>query len=83
MADYIEGKRPVIEALRADAAHFRAYGRQRSKIAKSKIFCARQSSTTPVKTVPRKVLDERSERGSHQGYGACEAVPAYPASPTF
>ncbi len=69
MANYIEGKRPVIEALRvgmpmdevliADNAH-------RDSLMVDIERKARKFNVS-VKTVSRKKLDELSERGSHQG----------------
>lgn len=69
MADYIEGKHPVIEALRSQmplisilmADNVQQDGQIKDIIRKAKQF------DVPVKRVPRKVLDERSARGSHQG----------------
>ena len=69
MADYIEGKRPVIEALRAQMpliSVLMADNVQQDSQIKDILRKAKQYDV-PVKTVPRKVLDERSERGSHQG----------------
>lgn len=78
MTDYIEGKRPVIEALRAGmplvsilmADNVHQDGQIRDILRKARQF------GVPVKTVPRKVLDEKSERGSHQGVMA--GAKAYP-----
>lgn len=69
MADFIEGKRPVIEALRTHvpmqqilvADNLGKDGLVEDILRKAKKF------SVPVKTVPRKELDKRSERGSHQG----------------
>lgn len=69
MAEYIEGKRPVIEALRTyvpirevliadNLAH--------DSLVKDILRKAKQSGI-PAKTVPRRDLDEKSQRGSHQG----------------
>ena len=69
MADYIEGKRPVIEALRAQMpliSELMADNVQQDSQIKDILRKAKQYDV-PVKTVPRKVLDERSERGNHQG----------------
>ena len=69
MADYIEGKRPVIEALRAQMpliSVLMADNVQQDSQIKDILRKAKQYDVS-VKTVPRKVLDERSERGSHQG----------------
>ena len=76
MADYIEGKRPVIEALRAQMpliSVLMADNVQQDSQIKDILRKAKQYDV-PVKTVPRKVLDERSERGSRT---------STPASPTF
>lgn len=80
MADYIEGKRPLIEALRAEMPVYSvlmADNVQQDSQIKDILRKARQQDV-PVKTVPRRVLDEKSERGSHQGVMA-EAKP-YPYS---
>jgi 23S rRNA (guanosine2251-2'-O)-methyltransferase len=69
MADYIEGKRALIEALRAHvpietilmADNLHRDGEVADILRKAKKF------DVPVKQVPRKDLDERSARGSHQG----------------
>ena len=69
MADYIEGKRPVIEALRTQvpikcvllADNVKRDGMIGDILRKANHF------DVPVKTVPRKQLDEKSPRGSHQG----------------
>ncbi len=76
MADYIEGKRPVIEALRADMPCKRvllADNVQHDGQIKDILRKARQKGIA-VKTVPRAVLEAASERGSHQGVMA-EALP--------
>lgn len=78
MADYIEGKRPVLEALRSDVPMARilmADNEKRNRLTDDVLRKARQRAV-PVKPVPRKVLDELSARGSHQGIIA-EAAP-YP-----
>lgn len=69
VADYIEGKRPVIEALRAQvpltcvllADNVKHDGQIEDILRKARQF------GVPVKTVRRRDLDEKSERGSHQG----------------
>jgi 23S rRNA (guanosine2251-2'-O)-methyltransferase len=69
VADYIEGKRPVIEALRTHVPISEllvADNLQRDGLVEDILRKARQTNT-PVKTVPRRDLDKRSERGSHQG----------------
>ena len=78
MADYIEGKRPVIEALRAQmpmkcvmlADNLQQDGQVKDILRKARQF------NVPVKTVTRRKLDDMSERGSHQGVMA-QALP-YP-----
>ena len=80
MADYIEGKRPVIEALRAQmpmkcvmlADNLQQDGQVKDILRKARQF------NVPVKTVTRRKLDDMSERGSHQGVMA-QALP-YPYS---
>lgn len=69
MADYIEGKRPIIEALRTHvpikrvllADNVKHDGLIEDILRKAKRL------DVPVKTVPRKQLDDQSDRGSHQG----------------
>lgn len=76
MADYIEGKRPLIEALRTQVpvrCVLMADNVQQDGQIKDILRKARQNDI-PVKQVPRKVLDDKSERGSHQGVMA-EALP--------
>ena len=85
MADYIEGKRPVIEALRAQMpliSVLMADNVQQDSQIKDILRKAKQYDV-PVKTVPRKVLDERSERGSHQALWRMRSRTSTPASPTF
>ncbi len=69
MADYIEGKRPIIEALRSQvpikcvcmADNLKHDSLVEDILRKSRHF------DVPVQTVSRKQLDELSEHGSHQG----------------
>ncbi len=69
MADYIEGKRPVLEALRTNvpikciliADNVKKDSLIEDVLRKAKRFGVQ------VKTVSRKRLDDLSERGSHQG----------------
>lgn len=69
MIECIEGKRPVIEALRSATPIKRvliADGAKRDGLVEDIIRKAKQAQV-PVKAVPRKQLDSRSVRGSHQG----------------
>lgn len=69
MADYIEGKRPIIEALRTNVPMKRvllADNAKRDPLIEDILRKARRFDV-PVSTVSRKKLDELSERGSHQG----------------
>lgn len=69
MADFIEGKRPVIEALRANMPFKRilmADNLKKDSLVGDIERKARKFNV-PVQLVPRKKLDELSERGSHQG----------------
>ena len=69
MADYIEGKRPIIEALRAHVPVKRIYladNQRRDPLVEDILRKARQRDIA-VKEVPRAKLDDMSERGSHQG----------------
>jgi 23S rRNA (guanosine2251-2'-O)-methyltransferase len=83
MADYIEGKHPVIEALRAQmplrcvlmADTLKRDGQVADILRKANKY------NVPVKRVSRKELDAKSERGSHQGVMA-EALPFKYASMT-
>ena len=76
MADYIEGKRPVIEAFRTGVPVRRILigdfvkrdGMIEDIMRKAKRY------KVPVEMVPRKALEDRSVRGSHQGVMA-EAKP--------
>lgn len=79
MADYIEGKRPIIEALRTGvpvekvlmADNVRRDGMIDDIARKAK------RAGAPVIKVPRAELDEKSERGSHQGVIAVARPYAY------
>ena len=69
MSDFIEGKRPVVEALRTHVPIkyiLMADNLKRDGLVEDVLRKARQRSIE-VKTVPRKELDRKSERGSHQG----------------
>lgn len=67
--EYIEGKRPVVEALRNDVpltCVLLADNMKRDGLV-ADILRKAKSRGVPVQTVSRKKLDERSARGSHQG----------------
>ncbi|MGI6590298.1 MAG: 23S rRNA (guanosine(2251)-2'-O)-methyltransferase RlmB [Eggerthellaceae bacterium] len=69
MAEYIEGKHPVIEALRTDTPISEvliADNAKRDGLIADIMRKAKQRSV-PVKMVPRKELEKHSARGSHQG----------------
>ena len=69
MADYVEGKRPVIEAIRSDVPLKKilmADNAKREPMIEDILRKARQRDI-PVINVPRAELDEKSARGSHQG----------------
>lgn len=69
MAEYIEGKRPVLEALRTHVPIREiliADNLAHDSLVKDILRKAKQADT-PVKAVPRRNLDEKSQRGSHQG----------------
>ena len=69
MADYVEGKRPVIEALKADvplAKILLADNAKRDPMTEDILRKARQRDVKVIE-VPRAELDEKSARGSHQG----------------
>ncbi len=69
MADFIEGKRPVIEALRIGVPIsnvFMADNVQKDPLINDVLRKAKRAGVR-VEMVPRRVLDERSARGSHQG----------------
>jgi len=84
MADYIEGKRPVVEALRTQVPMrcvLMADNVQRDSLIND-ILRKAKNRDIPVKTISRKKLDEISERGSHQGVIA-EALPFEYVNGTF
>lgn len=69
MADFIEGKRPVIEALRTEVPCKRvllADNVKRDPLIEDVLRKAKKRNV-PVETVPRARLEKLSERGSHQG----------------
>ena len=69
MADYVEGKRAVIEALRTDVPLKKillADNAKREPMIEDILRKARQRGL-PVINVPRSELDQKSARGSHQG----------------
>ena len=76
MADYIEGKRPVVEALRTNMPLKRILMADNLKKDSLVADIERKAKkyNTPIVRVPRKKLDDLSERGSHQGIMA-EALP--------
>ena len=73
MSDYIEGKRPVIEALRVGMPMERIL--LADNVRKDPLIADIERKArrfeVPVQLVARKKLDELSERGSHQGVIAC------------
>lgn len=69
MADYIEGKRPIIEALRTGVpvkSILMADNVKRDGLIEDILRKAKRAGAT-VEMVPRKILDDKSDRGSHQG----------------
>ncbi len=69
MAEYIEGKRPIIEALRTQVpitSVLLADNVQHDSLIEDILRKARHYKVT-VQTVPRKRLDELSQTGAHQG----------------
>ncbi len=69
MAEYIEGKRPVIEALRTGVPVERLFiadNLKRDSLVQDVLRKAKQAQV-PIEEVPRARLDAKSERGSHQG----------------
>lgn len=69
MADYTEGKRPIVEALRTHVPMkciLMADNVQRDSLINDILRKAKKYDV-PVKSISRKKLDEISERGSHQG----------------
>ena len=76
MADYIEGKRAVIEALRTGVpckSVLMADNLKRDSLVEDILRKAKRANVR-VQQVPRRTLDEKSARGSHQGIMA-EAAP--------
>lgn len=69
MAEYIEGKRPVVEALARktpiDVVYLADNLKSDSLVETVQRKC--RQGGIPVKKVPRKDLDAKSERGTHQG----------------
>ena len=77
MADFIEGKRPVIEALRTHVPLkyiLMADNLSQGDSLVRDIQRKAKNLDVPIKKVSKKKLDEVSERGSHQGVMA-EAAP--------
>lgn len=77
MADFIEGKRPVIEALRTHVPLkyiLMADNLSQGDSLVRDIQRKAKNLDVPIKKVSKKKLDEISERGSHQGVMA-EAAP--------
>lgn len=76
MADYIEGKRPIIEAFRTGVPMRRILMGDYMKRDPMIEDITRKAKRNGVRIiqVPRKELDEKSARGSHQGVMA-EAAP--------
>ncbi|MBO4352114.1 MAG: 23S rRNA (guanosine(2251)-2'-O)-methyltransferase RlmB [Eggerthellaceae bacterium] len=69
MAEYVEGKRPVIEAMKTDVPLKKilfADNAKRDPMVNDILRKARQRDI-PVIDVPRAELDKKSARGSHQG----------------
>ena len=69
MADYVEGKRPVIEALKTDVPLKKvllADNVKREPMIEDILRKARQRNVQVIE-VPRAELDQKSARGSHQG----------------
>ena len=69
MADYVEGKRPVIEALKTDVPIKKillADNAKREPMIEDILRKARQRDIQVIE-VPRAELDQKSARGSHQG----------------
>lgn len=77
MADFIEGKRPVVEALRTSVPLKYILMADNLSQADSLVRDIQRKAknlNVPIKKVSKKKLDEISERGSHQGVMA-EAAP--------
>ena len=79
MADYIEGKHPVIEALRVGVPLTQIMVADNAKRDGLMADIERKArrAEVPVKLMPRKKLDELSARGSHQGVIAVAREFAY------
>lgn len=76
MADYIEGKRPIIEAFRTGVPMRRILMgdfMKRDPMVEDILRKAKRNGVKVIQ-VPKKELDEKSARGSHQGVMA-EAAP--------
>ena len=69
MAEFVEGKRPVLEALKANIPAkclYVADGLKGDKVVSDVVKRCHKMGVS-VKQVKRSDLDARSERGSHQG----------------
>ena len=76
MADFIEGKRPVIEALRTGVpikSILMADNVQRDGLIEDILRKAKRAGAT-VEMVPRKVLDGKSDRAAIRRHGEGRAV---------
>lgn len=69
MAEYIEGKRPILEAMRngAPLAEILIADNIKQDSLVADVLRKAKKNDVPVKKISRKKLDEISERGSHQG----------------
>ncbi len=70
MADYIEGRRPILEAMRSGMPLkyiLMADNVKRDSLVNDLLRKAKNLEV-PVKQISKKKLDEISERGSHQGF---------------
>lgn len=72
MADYIEGRRPILEAMRSGMPLkyiLMADNVKRDSLVNDLLRKAKNLDV-PIKQISKKKLDEISERGSHQGFVA-------------
>ena len=81
MAEYIWGRYPVLEALRSKGRRVHrlivAQGQGGRDAALTQVLDAARRASVPVESAPRKMLDELSRMGNHQGVIAVAAPRTY------
>ena len=74
MSEAIEGRNPVIEALKAGRPINRILVDRKAKGAIAQILQLARGQSIPVEYVERRVLNMQSETGAHQGVIAYAAA---------